>query len=161
MVMTRPTILSLVVCLLGSILTLTAAPPAKTRPTAAKAKVAARSAKAKSASRRSQLSYRKAVVRRPAAPSGPSSDRIRLIQQALAERGYLHSEPNGVWSPACIEALKRFEADQNVKVDGKIDAKMLIALGLGPRYDNALNASALGATAAGESIAGDSLRLEN
>lgn len=157
--MTRPPILPVVVCLLGSLLALPATAAVKARPSAAKARVAARAAKSRAALRGKPAAYRKAVVRRPAAPSGPSSDRIRLIQQALAERGYLRSEPTGVWSPASIEALKRFEADQNVKVDGKIDSKILIALGLGPRYDNALNAAALSDTVAGDSTSNDSPRF--
>jgi peptidoglycan hydrolase-like protein with peptidoglycan-binding domain len=144
---------------LGSLLNLPAAAPVKARPSAAKARAAARAAKTKAAVRSNPAAYRKAVVRRPTAPAGPSSERIRLVQQALAERGYYQAEPNGVWSSACIEALKRFEADQNVKVDGKIDSKMLIALGLGPRYDNALNALALADAAAGDAGSNDSPRF--
>lgn len=161
--MTRPPILLAIVCLLGSFMALPAAAPAKARAAAAKARLAARTAKSgptksASASRTKAAAYRKAVVRRPTVPAGPSSDRIRLIQQALAERGFYQGEPNGVWSPACMEALKRFEAQQNVKVDGKIDSKMLIALGLGPRYDNALNAASLGDFASGDVGANDSSR---
>jgi hypothetical protein len=55
------------------------------------------------------------------------------------ERGYLQGDGNGAWNTQCVEALKRFEADQKVRVDGKIDSKMLIALGLGPKYDNNLS----------------------
>ncbi len=157
--MTRPPILSVVVCLLGLLLPSSAAAAVKPRPSAAKAKTAARATRSKSTLRAKPASYRKAVVRRPSAPAGPSSDRIRLIQQALAERGYFQGEPTGVWSPASMEALKRFEASQNVKVDGKIDSKMLIALGLGPRYDNALNASALSTVAAGDAASNDSPRF--
>ena len=76
----------------------------------------------------------------------PGSNRIREVQQALLERGYLKSEVTGSWNAASVEALKRFEADQKVKVDGKIDSKTLIALGLGPKYDNNLNLPVPGAS---------------
>lgn len=36
-----------------------------------------------------------------------------------------------------MEALKRFQADQNLDADGKIGALSLIALGLGPKRESA------------------------
>ena len=61
------------------------------------------------------------------------------IQQALASKGYLQGETNGVWGTSSIEALKRFQQDQNLEPTGKITSLSLIALGLGPRRDPALN----------------------
>ena len=57
------------------------------------------------------------------------------IQQALADKGYYRGTINGEWDAESVEALKRFQADQNLAVDGKIGALSLIALGLGPRRD--------------------------
>ncbi len=63
----------------------------------------------------------------------PTPDRYKEIQQALASKGYLQSEPNGQWGPESADALKRFQADQNLMPDGKINSLSLIALGLGPK----------------------------
>ena len=57
------------------------------------------------------------------------------IQQALATRGYFKTEPDGNWGPASIDALKRFQHDQNLAKDGKIGSLSLIALGLGPKRE--------------------------
>jgi peptidoglycan hydrolase-like protein with peptidoglycan-binding domain len=69
------------------------------------------------------------------APQQPSPDRLKEIQQALASRGYFTGEPDGTWGPASIDALKRFQHDQNLVEDGKIGSLSLIALGLGPKRD--------------------------
>jgi hypothetical protein len=71
--------------------------------------------------------------RAPAVQSKPSRDRYLEIEQALAQHGYLSSTPAGDWTPDSVEALKRFQQDQNLSPTGKIDSMSLIALGLGPR----------------------------
>ena len=63
----------------------------------------------------------------------PTQDRYREIQQALAAKGYLHGEPNGQWGEDSVDALKRFQADQSLMPEGKINSLSLIALGLGPK----------------------------
>jgi hypothetical protein len=75
------------------------------------------------------------VVRRAARSyqQAPTQDRYREIQQALAAKGYLHGEPNGEWGADSADALKRFQAEQNLMPDGKINSLSLIALGLGPK----------------------------
>ena len=45
----------------------------------------------------------------------------------------MHSEANGTWDSDSADALKRFQADQNLTPDGKINSLSLIALGLGPK----------------------------
>jgi peptidoglycan hydrolase-like protein with peptidoglycan-binding domain len=72
------------------------------------------------------------VARRPLQPS---PERLKEIQQALASRGYFNNEPDGTWGPASIEALRRFQHDQNLVEDGKIGSLSLIALGLGPKRE--------------------------
>lgn len=67
----------------------------------------------------------------------PSADRYREIQQALADKGYLKSEPNGVWDDQSAEALKQFQSDQHLSPTGKISALSLIDLGLGPKTSTA------------------------
>jgi hypothetical protein len=63
----------------------------------------------------------------------PSSDRYKEIQAALVQKGYLSGEPTGVWDPDSIDALKRFQEDQKLDVTGKLSARSLISLGLGPK----------------------------
>jgi len=62
----------------------------------------------------------------------PTPDRYRQIQQALADRGYFKGEVNGAWGADSVAALKRFEADRSLTADGKLQARALIELGLGP-----------------------------
>ena len=44
----------------------------------------------------------------------------------------MSSPPDGKWDDASTEALRRFQEEQNLKPDGKINSLSLIALGLGP-----------------------------
>ncbi len=48
-------------------------------------------------------------------------------------KGYLKSEPSGVWDADSVDALKRYQADQNQDPTGKLTAAALIGLGLGPK----------------------------
>ncbi len=80
---------------------------------------------------------RTAAARRPAAQQQPDNDRIREIQEALAAKGY-NVEPSGVWGQQSVDALKKFQEDQNINNmsgRGKLDSLTLIALGLGPRRE--------------------------
>jgi len=63
----------------------------------------------------------------------PSTDRYKEIQSALLQKGYLHGEPSGAWDADSIDAMKRFQKDQNLDADGKLSSLSLIALGLGPK----------------------------
>ncbi len=65
--------------------------------------------------------------------ASPTPERYKEIQQALADRGFFKGEVNGQWGPDSVEALKRFQQDQNLQVDGKLGSLSLIALGLGPK----------------------------
>lgn len=58
---------------------------------------------------------------------------MKEIQQALADKGYFAGQPDGTWGSESVEALKRFQRDQNLTEDGKIGSLSLIALGLGPK----------------------------
>jgi hypothetical protein len=63
----------------------------------------------------------------------PTPSRYKEIQQALAGKGYLKTEPNGVWDAQSEEALKQFQTDRNLPPTGKITSQSLIGLGLGPK----------------------------
>lgn len=73
------------------------------------------------------------TARRTYVQAEPTPDRYREIQQALAERGYLRTEPSGRLDTDTSDALRRFQQDQNLEVSGKLDSLSLIALGLGPK----------------------------
>lgn len=63
----------------------------------------------------------------------PTQERYREIQQALADKGYFSGPVDGAWGSESVEALKRFQREQNLTDDGKIGSLSLIALGLGPK----------------------------
>ncbi|NWF85244.1 MAG: peptidoglycan-binding protein [Bryobacteraceae bacterium] len=115
--------------------TLGAAPQssAKKAPAKPAAKSASKTA-AKSSKSKSKSKSAKNRSRRPAAQQAPDEARVREIQQALASRGY-NIEVTGSWGPQSVEALKKFQEDQNITNltgRGKLDPLTLIALGLGP-----------------------------
>ena len=72
----------------------------------------------------------------------PTPERYRDIQQALIEKGYLQGPATGKWDQSSMDALRRFQQEQNLEPYGKIDSLSLIALGLGPKYDTAAVAAA-------------------
>ncbi len=66
----------------------------------------------------------------------PTPQRYKEIQDALAAKGYLKPEDaNGTWNQASVDALKKFQAGQNLDSTGKINSLSLIALGLGPKRE--------------------------
>ena len=76
----------------------------------------------------------------PIVPPHPDADRLREIQKALADKGFFKGEVNGVWNTDSVDALKQFQAKQNLTPDGKINALSLIGLGLGPKHDSSVAA---------------------
>lgn len=119
---------------------------AKKKPAAAKksggtrTKAAAKSpaSKTRKTASRSVSSARKSSRKKPArnwqtSQQQPAPERYREIQEALISRGYLEGPATGAWGPESVEALKKFQLDQNLKGDGKLDSLSLIALGLGPK----------------------------
>lgn len=76
---------------------------------------------------------RRAPAPRHSVQNHPAPERYREIQQALADKGYYKSEVTGQWGAESVEAMRRFQQDQNLEPDGKLDSLTLIALGLGPK----------------------------
>jgi hypothetical protein len=85
-----------------------------------------------------QTSSRQAASRQsvPAHPSAPSADRYREIQESLISKGYLQSPASGVWDQNSMDAMRKFQTDQKQEPTGKITAKALIDLGLGPKEES-------------------------
>jgi len=68
----------------------------------------------------------------------PTPQRYKEIQDALVAKGYLKPEDaTGGWNENSMDALKRFQSEQNIESTGKINSLSLIALGLGPKRDAA------------------------
>jgi peptidoglycan hydrolase-like protein with peptidoglycan-binding domain len=62
----------------------------------------------------------------------PEAERIKEIQQALVQAGYLNAQPNGRWDDQTREAMRRYQADHGFPATGLPEAKSLMKLGLGP-----------------------------
>jgi len=118
-----------------------AAPPAQKKAARAKGTVKSAGTSTSSGTARKTVAKKKpagskqAQAARRATQTAPSAARYQQIQRALAEKGYLSADTNGRWGPESIEALKRFQQDQNLEPTGKINSLSLIALGLGPEHN--------------------------
>lgn len=51
------------------------------------------------------------------------------------QKGYLKGAATGIWDAESVQAMKRFQLDQNLAPTGKPSALALIALGLGPKRE--------------------------
>jgi hypothetical protein len=107
------------------------------KPAAKKAAPKSASAARKNASSKTTSSKKGKSGKKPAVAAArqmaPTPERYKEIQQALADKGYLKSEPNGVWDAQSADALQRFQTDQKLSATGKLSSASLIALGLGPK----------------------------
>lgn len=115
------------------------APGQEKKAPAGKPAASARKAPARRAVRR------RAPARRAPAPANqrvPTRDRYAEIQQALADAGHFTGAPDGLWKQESMDALKAFQAEQGFEPTGKIDARSLIRLGLGPQYETVTSESA-------------------
>lgn len=73
----------------------------------------------------------------------PTPERYKQIQQALSSKGYLSpQQATGKWDDTSTAALRKFQADQNLDANGKINSLSLIALGLGPQREVAAKPAA-------------------
>ena len=111
--------------------------------TAAKKKAASASSRkpgapTRSASSRGKKTTGKRGVTWRNRQMSPTPDRYREIQGALASKGFLKPEDaTGTWNQTSSDAMKKFQAEQNLDSNGKINSLSLIALGLGPRKEAA------------------------
>lgn len=109
---------------------------AKTRPAAGKTGPAsARTAAKTGVASKKRVSTVRKTAKYPSVSrqASPTSDRYKEIQQALAAKGYLKSEPTGVWDADSVAAMRQFQTDRNLDPSGKLTAAALIDLGLGPK----------------------------
>lgn len=105
-----------------------------------KAGATKKSSASRTGSRRSATTWRNRQL-------APTPERYKQIQQALSSKGYLSPEQaTGKWDDTSTEALRKFQADQNLDANGKINSLSLIALGLGPQREVAAKPAAPAAT---------------
>lgn len=76
--------------------------------------------------------YVRRVVRRRWWGPHLEPHRVRQIQRALIQAGYLTGQPTGVWDQATTDAMRRYQAANGFDVTGLPEAKPLMKLGLGP-----------------------------
>jgi peptidoglycan hydrolase-like protein with peptidoglycan-binding domain len=88
-----------------------------------------------STSRKRRPPARRAAPGWRASQQAPTPERYKEIQQALMQHGYLSGVASGIWNAETMEAMKRFQRDQNLTPTGKPSSLSLIALGLGPKRD--------------------------
>ena len=88
---------------------------------------------AHSGTQRNTASKKAFASRRRSYQQAPTQDRYREIQTALMNKGYFHGQLNGEWGSDSTDALKRFQAEQNLQPDGRLNSLSLIAMGLGPK----------------------------
>ncbi|MBV8278049.1 MAG: peptidoglycan-binding protein [Verrucomicrobia bacterium] len=58
------------------------------------------------------------------------SDLAMSVQSKLADDGYYHGQIDGVLSSDTLEAIRQFQSEHGLAVDGKIEPKLLDALGI-------------------------------
>jgi peptidoglycan hydrolase-like protein with peptidoglycan-binding domain len=63
--------------------------------------------------------------------AAPTPERISEIQEALAKNGSYSGVPSGKLDDSTYDALRKFQAAQGLRVNGRIDAPTLQKLGLG------------------------------
>jgi hypothetical protein len=82
---------------------------------------------------------RPAASRQSAPPhqAGPTPERYKEIQESLISKGYLEGSASGVWDQSSMDAMRKYQTDQKLEPTGKITAKALINLGLGPKDESA------------------------
>ena len=124
------------------VLTCSAGQPSSSKKTAASSKATtsksstAKKSATSSKSKKGKSSKHVARNRRSTPrQSAPTAERYREIQQALTDKGHGAGPADGIWGPEWVDALKRFQANQNLSSDGKLGSLSLIALGLGPKME--------------------------
>ncbi len=64
-------------------------------------------------------------------PNGGNGSVAAQVQQQLATGGYYHGEIDGIIGQATRRAIRNYERDNNLPVDGRIDDQLLATMGHG------------------------------
>jgi peptidoglycan hydrolase-like protein with peptidoglycan-binding domain len=65
-------------------------------------------------------------------PRRLNESQVKLLQQALDDKGYKAGRADGKWGPESERALKDFQKAQNVQSTDEVDANIVTALGMHP-----------------------------
>ena len=68
-------------------------------------------------------------------------ERVTQIQQALIKAHYYSGAADGQWDSTTIAAMQKYQSDHGWQTRLMPDSRALKALGLGPDYSNAINAT--------------------
>jgi len=88
-------------------------------------------ASSSTASQKKKSTKKHHASKREPTQKAPTPERISEIQSALARGGYYQGNPNGKWDSNTISAMQKFQSDNGLSNNGKIDASSLQKLGLG------------------------------
>src|SRR5271156_2559719 len=91
----------------------------------------ATSSASSTASQKKKSTKKHHASKREPTQKAPTPERISEIQSALARGGYYQGNPNGKWDSNTISAMQKFQSDNGLSNNGKIDAPSLQKLGLG------------------------------
>jgi len=110
------------------------APTSRKRTARAKVRRVQKPSTRASSGRNRRVARRRASARRLVLRPGGliPRERVREIQLALIERGFLEGPPTGVYDARTVEAMKRFQAAEGIEVTGYPTAHALYRLGLHP-----------------------------
>src|SRR5271156_5250435 len=115
-----------------SVTTLRAASPASAiTPAPQQAGSSSAPASSGTASQKKKSTKKHHASKREPTQKAPTPERISEIQSALARGGYYQGNPNGKWDSNTISAMQKFQSDNGLSNNGKIDATSLQKLGLG------------------------------
>jgi hypothetical protein len=64
------------------------------------------------------LFHRRGLELRSVLAQGQQNPQVRTLQQRLSDLGYLQGDPSGVFDEATTEAVRRFQRDHALQVDG-------------------------------------------
>src|SRR5579863_4151369 len=89
------------------------------------------SAPTSTAAQKKKSSKKHHASKREPTQKAPTPQRITEIQSALAHGGYYQGTPNGKWDSNTVAAMQKFQSENGLSANGKIDATSLQKLGLG------------------------------
>jgi murein L,D-transpeptidase YcbB/YkuD len=64
------------------------------------------------------LFHRRALELRSVLAQGKQNPQVRTLQQRLGDLGYMQGNPSGLFDDATTEAVRRFQRDHSLQVDG-------------------------------------------
>jgi peptidoglycan hydrolase-like protein with peptidoglycan-binding domain len=104
---------------------------ASTAPSLPQSSASAAQGSSTTAAKKKRSSKKHHGSKREPTQKAPTPQRISEIQSALARGGYYQGTPNGKWDSNTVAAMQKFQSENGLSSNGKIDASSLQKLGLG------------------------------